>query len=1095
MITKEQIDIFLNGIDPQKRISNIECGYNDTKVKLFSRDDENNVIMTEEDYYPFVHATVSIAKKMFGGDRSEIKHQLSQNYISVKSLRTTNDGNFEPERMKNGYRLLFYANRPMTYSKFQKFFETALNWDKKASIFYSEIYIDDIPGRHFLSVAPVEQFLISTGKRFFKGYDDYDDLLRLVWDIETTGLDPRYCEITQIGIRTNREFEKIIHVNEKTNELKAIEYFLYYLGKVNPDVVSGHNSENFDWSFILTRAEILGGTEWFQEASEKYTRVKIYKKSKQQVLKLGGEMEYYFPTVWYGKTIIDSLHAVRRAQAIDSNFKSGSLKYAAEYAKVKKPNRVYIPGDKIAEIYNDKKHNYVLNEKNGEWYKLESGDEIGYNDDMKVVTGKYIADMYLFNDLYEADRVEYIYNSPNFFMCKLLPIPYQRVVTMGTAAIWKYMLLAWSYENNLSIPLPDKTISFTGGLSRLWKTGYINKIVKMDFNSLYPSITICWDIFPDLDISGAFKSLLNHILSERERYKELQKQYGKKVKQLKEENASSEEIRKAEINETRYGKLQLPAKISANSFFGAFGSGNVFNWSSIPHAEQITCTARQCLRLMTKWMMKHGFEPIVGDTDGINFTYNNIDLNHTYIEKGLNRNTKEGVERKGVEAYVAEFNDLFMRSKMGLGIDEYSTSSIYFARKNYCELLDNGKIKLVGNSIKSKKLPKFIEKFIDNNIPILLQENGYQFLINYYDYINKIHNRQIPLRDIASIGKIKVSLSEYQKAMKGKNKLGNDKAKQAWYELVIRDNINVHPGDTIYYVNTGTKKGEGDVVKTPIYQLDNEGKPVKVDKTDKTTGEIIYGKKGNPLTEKQLLGHEYVLNCVRIDEKILDSDIEYIGNEEIFGDNPIIYNVEKYIEQFNKRIKGLLVCFHPDIRNNILISNPKDRKYYTKEQSQLVSGMPNKETDQDTLEELFTMEDKEIKFWLSVPDVIEKLPGKCPPFLDTPELTEAMGDWETIKKEYEERQEILKQEGIKDEVELYNKIISSKDDRITIGEKLTEIFDAKYGFFYSKKYGVKISSCAEIFGDSDKYTIETVDEDIAENTIRKEIKEEDLFPF
>ena len=74
--------------------------------------------------------------------------------------------------------------------------------------------------------------------------------------------------------------------------------------------------------------------------------------------------------------------------------------------------------------------------------------------------------------------------------------------------------------------------------------------------------------------------------------------------------------------------------------------------------------------------------------------------------------------------------------------------------------------------------------------------------------------------------------------------------------------------------------------------------------------------------------------------------------------------MEKYIEQFNKRITPLLVCFHPDIRNKILITNPKDKQYFTEEQSKLVSGYPNKEGDQDTYEALMTPEKKEIEYWL-----------------------------------------------------------------------------------------------------------------------------------
>ena len=47
--------------------------------------------------------------------------------------------------------------------------------------------------------------------------------------------------------------------------------------------------------------------------------------------------------------------------------------------------------------------------------------------------------------------------------------------------------------------------------------------------------------------------------------------------------------------------------------------------------------------------------------------------------------------------------------------------------------MPDGSIKLVGNTIKSKKMPKYIEKFLDNGIRLLLNGDGAGFLEAYYD--------------------------------------------------------------------------------------------------------------------------------------------------------------------------------------------------------------------------------------------------------------------------------------------------------------------------------------------------------------------------
>ena len=64
---------------------------------------------------------------------------------------------------------------------------------------------------------------------------------------------------------------------------------------------------------------------------------------------------------------------------------------------------------------------------------------------------------------------------------------------------------------------------------------------------------------------------------------------------------------------------------------------------------------------------------------------------------------------------------------MGLGVDEYCPATINFSRKNYADLLENGKTKKVGNTIKSRKMSGYIEKFLDEGIDLLFNGNGQKF--------------------------------------------------------------------------------------------------------------------------------------------------------------------------------------------------------------------------------------------------------------------------------------------------------------------------------------------------------------------------------
>lgn len=437
---------------------------------------------------------------------------------------------------------------------------------------------------------------------------------------------------------------------------------------------------------------------------------------------------------------------------------------------------------------------------------------------------------------------------------------------------------------------------------------------------------------------------------------------------------------------------------------------------------------------------------------------------------------------------------MYLRRKNGIDIDEVVPSSINYKRKTYSDLLEGGNVKLVGNSIKSKKMPIFIEKYLDKAIPLQLYNKGKEFIEFYYDYIEKIYNYKIPLKDIASVGKIKISIDEYKQKCKEITAAGTKNARQAWYELVIRDNVKVDVGDTIYYINTGSKKSHPDVQRVTKYfdkrsdLFDSDGEVEVTKEYERELNKIKKKYKDNPadpdiakylkpngkvvsFAEYVKIEHpeaeerdEIIFNCVMLPREIVEDE------EDRFCDEGIEYNVEKYIEMLNKRIAGLLVCFKRSTRekvnekgkvvSNILITNPADRKEFTDEECDLISGEPMNDSDEDKVEDVMMPEDKEIKFWLSI--------DEKPPYIDECGL-----DWEQIKKDYLERQEVLQQDGIRDEFEKYTTFINKKltkemyDDFIENGEVPSELLsfleiETDGMNLISKKYGVVIGSLMDI---------------------------------
>jgi DNA polymerase elongation subunit (family B) len=910
MISAEEIKSFLEGNDPEEHIVAIEFDYQKDCIYKIKEIPDKGKSIVKDSLIAFAWVGDLRGLNFYQGSKALQKEAMSKYGIVIDKLRT--DGN---EQLEKG--LTFLVKSMKGYRSLTQFFKDGGidPWGEKAK-------------DKFIMLTPTEQFLVSKEKRLFKGFEDYNTVTRLVFDLETTSLEPKDGRIFMIGIKTNKGYRKVIECTNDDEERKGIAEFFKIIDELKPSIISGYNSFNFDWKWIYERCEILN-IDIKRIAKTLNSQRPI--SQKDSMLKLGNEVERFVQTQMWGYNNIDIIHSVRRAQAINSSIKEAGLKYITKHINAEAKDRVYIDHNKIGSMYRDKEEHW-LNIENGNYKKIGVDPKIDEvcerrSDIYIKTTGDDLVERYLDDDLEETLLVDEQFNQGSFLLASLLPTTYERVSTMGTATIWKLVMLAWSYKNGLAIPAKKEKRNFVGGLSRLLKVGYSRDVLKLDYSSLYPSIQLTHDVFPESDITGVMKGLLSYFRDTRIMYKNLSAEWKSKDVKISQ----------------KYDNFQLPVKIFINSLFGALSAPQVFPWGDMDRGEMITCTGRQYLRMMINFFTERGYNASVMDTDGINFSVPSGVENRRYVGKGLNWLVEEGKEYVGADADVAEFNDMCMRGTMGLDTDGSWPACINLARKNYALLTDKGKVKLTGNSIKSKKMPKYIEVFLDKGIKMLLNGYGQDFVEWYYDYLHRIFDQDIPLMEIANKAKIKQSVGDYIKRSKTTTKSGALMSRQAHMELSILENLNVNLGDVIYYVNNGTKATHGDVQKV--------NKPKK-GWSDLQIETYFENTKGDP----QSIDSVIQLNCYRIDPQELES------NPNLRGE----YNVQRAIATFNKRVEPLLVCFKEEVRNGMLVKNPEERPYFTKDQCELINGVPFDEEDQDKLEDVMEMSDDEVVFWEKV---------------------------------------------------------------------------------------------------------------------------------
>jgi DNA polymerase elongation subunit (family B) len=989
-----EIEKFLQGHDTKHQyLVNIEGDYFKNTVSLiFDVPDQGNIVVSDVVYNPFIYIKdfSKIGLMLYYNEDSKKKYNKDLYGIKIDKLET-----YGHERLEYGYMYKIYGKSLNDINKYlkegklkivdSKLFKNYLEnycgfifdeeednkkYHEKYYEYLKKDYLDiaDYDLKLTYKVRQEEQYLIQNSVRLFKGYEKYDEVHRLQFDIETTGLDPEKSRIFLIGIKDNRGYEKVLKVkkvDDNLSEKEIIIDFFNIIYKIKPSIITHYNGENFDWDFILKRAEILKID--FDVTHKKVIDGVLYERNQvvttrdflkkierieKQTVKFGSEVEYYTKTKLWGYNNVDIIHAAKRTMAINSDIQSAGLKYICKFEGIAKDNRMYVKGDRIFKIWNENK-NYLIN-KNTNEYKLihedfqdkpqeylerfknnlRKGKEYEYPFDfanidyIDIITGEQIVDRYLLDDLWETEQVDSKYNESSFLLAKLVPTTYERITTMGSAAVWKLIMTAWSYENNLAIPVsdPDKS-KFSGGLARAYTIGFAENIRKLDFAGLYPSLQITYDIFPSVDVNNALKRILTYLLGNRNKFKQL---------------SSDETLSKEE--RSFYKTKQLPLKILNNSLFGALGSGIAFNWGETMVSAHITCAGRLHLRKMIDYFVGYNFNPILAVTDGVNFaipeiTYKDIDGN--IVEEGIKVDNivyKIGnKEYKGVSAIVERYNYEILKFSNEEGrlvkVDDDGSfkSSLTLSRINYGNLtfdsIDTktgktipGKVKLTGNTIKSKTMPEYIEEFIDKGIKLILDNKPSEFVEYYYSYIEDIFYKRIPLKKIASKSKVKQMPDKY--LSRGNDKNGRLKGQQAHMELIIKEGLNVELGDTIYYVNIGTNKSHGDT------------KIIK----DKETGE------------------EYICSML-INSKSIEENPNLLGE----------YNVKKYLAAFNERVKAILIGFHEDIQNTLLkdvVKNKEtkvyvleEREYYTDSQLKLLPF------EKDNLEDSMYLEELELEFW------------------------------------------------------------------------------------------------------------------------------------
>ncbi|MFL5629148.1 MAG: DNA polymerase domain-containing protein [Ktedonobacteraceae bacterium] len=421
----------------------------------------------------------------------------------------------------------------------------------------------------YYQVGPVEQYLMQTGRVYFRGLA-YEDLHRLQFDLETTALDPHRGRIFLIAVRDSRGFSAVLEAPRPEDEGRIIAELCELIRQRDPDILENHNLFSFDLQFLEYRAEALGvrlrlGRTGGPERLER----------REETLAIGPEARRRVRYSVAGRELIDTLDAVRRYDFVIRDLPSHGLKDVARYFGIATPERVYLEGATIYETY---RHDPELVRR------------------------------YALDDVQEVDGLSKRLLGASFALAGMAPRRYERLASAGPAmGILEPMLVRAYLRAGAALPRQETGRDSThgaheGGAVHLFATGVAEHVVKADVASLYPSLMRSFRIGPACDRLGVLLGILDRLIDLRLAHK-----------------AAARSASPGSLEANTHDATQAAMKILINAAYGYMGAGSMALFADIRAADEVTKRGREVLAQVLDALRERGMALIEADTDGVYF--------------------------------------------------------------------------------------------------------------------------------------------------------------------------------------------------------------------------------------------------------------------------------------------------------------------------------------------------------------------------------------------------------------------------------------------------------------------------------------------
>jgi DNA polymerase elongation subunit (family B) len=421
-----------------------------------------------------------------------------------------------------------------------------------------------------LILAPEEQYLVATGRTYFRGLT-FDQLRRMQFDLETTGLDAERDRIFMIAVRDSSGVAQTLEIRSEgdAGEAELIRRLADAVRDADPDVIENHNLHGFDLPFLDRRARKLGVPLALGRTGAPGLRQRGARRGISSGNDDGRKVRYVAP----GRELIDTLDAVLRYDFATRELPNHGLKAVARHLGIAGPNREQIPGDQIYTVYR--------------------------RDPERVRR-------YATADVEEVAALARMLGGAAFALAQMTPRRYERLADAGAATGVIDPLLVRAYlRAGQALPAHqagDGT-PHSGAALYVFATGVAHRVVKADVASLYPSLMRAYRIGPARDHLGAMLALVDRLVELRLKAK-----------------ASARASAAGSAERFGYEAMSAAMKLVVNSAYGYLAAGgDLTRFADVHAANVVTSRGRDTLKRMCDELAARGVTLLEADTDGVYF--------------------------------------------------------------------------------------------------------------------------------------------------------------------------------------------------------------------------------------------------------------------------------------------------------------------------------------------------------------------------------------------------------------------------------------------------------------------------------------------